>query len=123
MPCPEEKLAGTEIQVAGGRMLDCRDTGCPVGTRIEIRNLFFNVPARRKFLRAESTEFRHIDQVVRRIALGCFPVELKLQHNQRQVLHLAHPAPVVMVAEHDVHRVQLDRSREVAEGGDGAAAG
>jgi DNA mismatch repair protein MutL len=61
----------------------------PPGTTVDVHDLFYNTPARRKFLRAESTEFRHIDQVVRRIALGCFPVELKLQHNQRQVLHLA----------------------------------
>jgi DNA mismatch repair protein MutL len=61
----------------------------PGGTTVDVQDLFYNTPARRKFLRAESTEFRHIDQVVRRIALGCFPVELKLQHNQRQVLQLA----------------------------------
>jgi DNA mismatch repair protein MutL len=61
----------------------------PPGTTIDVQDLFYNTPARRKFLRAETTEFRHIDQVVRRIALGCFPVELKLQHNQRQTLHLA----------------------------------
>ena len=61
----------------------------PPGTSVDVQDLFYNTPARRKFLRAETTEFRHIDQVVRRIALGCFPVELKLTHNQRQVLHLA----------------------------------
>ncbi len=61
----------------------------PPGTTIDVQDLFYNTPARRKFLRAETTEFKHIDQVVRRIALGCFPVELKLQHNQRQTLYLA----------------------------------
>jgi DNA mismatch repair protein MutL len=58
-------------------------------TATDVQDLFYNTPARRKFLRAETTEFKHIDQVVRRIALGCFPVELKLQHNQRQTLRLA----------------------------------
>ncbi|MEN8106400.1 MAG: DNA mismatch repair endonuclease MutL [Pseudomonadota bacterium] len=60
----------------------------PAGTTVDVQDLFYNTPARRKFMRAETTEFRHIDQVVRRLALSCFPVELKLQHNQRQVLHL-----------------------------------
>ena len=60
---PDEELAGTEIQIAGGKMLSVEDAGAPVGTRIEIRNLFFNVPARRKFLRAEQTELSHIRQL------------------------------------------------------------
>ena len=62
------------------------------GTTIEVKDLFFNTPARRKFLRTETTEFKHIENVVRRIALSCFPVALKLAHNQRQVFHL--PAAV-----------------------------
>jgi DNA mismatch repair protein MutL len=61
----------------------------PAGTTVEVRDLFYNTPARRKFMRTENTEFKHIEQVVRRIALGCFPVEVRLQHNQRPVLHLA----------------------------------
>ena len=62
------------------------------GTTIDVQDLFFNTPARRKFLRAETTEFKHIQNVVRRIALSCFPVSLKLVHNQRPVFHL--PAAV-----------------------------
>ena len=62
------------------------------GTTIDVKDLFFNTPARRKFLRTETTEFKHIEKVVRRIALSCFPVSLKLQHNQRPVFHL--PAAV-----------------------------
>ncbi len=58
------------------------------GTSVDVRDLFYNTPARRKFMRTENTEFKHIEQVVRRIALGCFPVEVRLQHNQRPVLHL-----------------------------------
>ncbi len=58
------------------------------GTTVDVKDLFFNTPARRKFLRADSTEFKHIENVVRRIALSCFPVALKLQHNQRPVFHL-----------------------------------
>ncbi|MGB5439030.1 MAG: DNA mismatch repair endonuclease MutL [Gammaproteobacteria bacterium] len=58
------------------------------GTTIDVKDLFFNTPARRKFLRTETTEFKHIENVVRRIALGSFPVALKLQHNQRTVFQL-----------------------------------
>ena len=60
----------------------------PVGTTIETRDLFYNTPARRKFLRTDSTEFKHLDQVVRRMALSRFDVAFKLSHNGRVVLHL-----------------------------------
>ncbi len=60
----------------------------PVGTSIETRDLFYNTPARRKFLRTDNTEFKHLDQVVRRMALSRFDVAFKLQHNGRVVLHL-----------------------------------
>jgi DNA mismatch repair protein MutL len=60
----------------------------PQGTTLDIRDLFFNVPARRKFLRTERTEFGHIEQLVRRIALSRFDVSLELRHNQKVVLKL-----------------------------------
>ena len=53
---------GTEIVVFGGRVQEVRDAGAPQGTDIAVRNLFFNVPARRKFLRSAQTEFAHIRQ-------------------------------------------------------------
>lgn len=57
----------------------------PLGTTIEIRDLFFNTPARRKFLRSEKTEFDHIDEVVKRIALSSFPISITLTHNKRLI--------------------------------------
>jgi len=57
----------------------------PQGTTIEVRDLFFNTPARRKFLRSEKTEFEHIDELIKRIALSCFSVSFTLKHNQRLI--------------------------------------
>ncbi|MFA5938653.1 MAG: DNA mismatch repair endonuclease MutL [Sinimarinibacterium sp.] len=61
----------------------------PPGTSIEVRDLFFNTPARRKFLKAEGTEFRHAQQALERIALSRFDVAFALRHNQRRVWDLA----------------------------------
>jgi DNA mismatch repair protein MutL len=90
----------TPLQQSGWRVQgdgsDQQLTAAPVahmpGTTVDVKELFFNTPARRKFMRTENTEFKHIQNVVRRIALSCFPVSLKLQHNQRPVFHL--PAAV-----------------------------
>ena len=57
----------------------------PNGTTIEVNDLFFNTPARRKFLRTEKTEFNHIDEVIRRIALARFDVSFSLSHNGKMV--------------------------------------
>ncbi|CRL44011.1 DNA mismatch repair protein MutL [Sodalis glossinidius str. 'morsitans'] len=57
----------------------------PVGTTVEVLDLFYNTPARRKFMRTEKTEFTHIDEVIRRIALARFDVTFILQHNGKTV--------------------------------------
>jgi DNA mismatch repair protein MutL len=59
-----------------------------VGTRVELTDLFYNVPARRKFLRTEQTEFRHVDELLRRMALARFDVGLEWQHNGKTVRRL-----------------------------------
>ncbi|WP_457673636.1 DNA mismatch repair endonuclease MutL [Thiolapillus sp.] len=63
----------------------------PRGTTVDVRDLFYNTPARRKFLKTEKTEFRHLEQVLRRLALARFDVGFKLSHNGRQVFS-ARPA-------------------------------
>ena len=65
-----DALAGAEIAIFGGRVQDVRDAGCPPGTTMEVRNLFFNVPARRKFLRSEATELSHLKQTFMMYALA-----------------------------------------------------
>lgn len=57
----------------------------PVGTTLEVLDLFYNTPARRKFMRTEKTEFNHIDEIVRRIALARFDVSINLTHNGKVI--------------------------------------
>lgn len=72
--------AGMQVQVQPAALSE--------GTRIEVRDLFFNTPARRRFLRSEATEFAHIDDIVRRVALARPDVAISLKHNGRGVRQL-----------------------------------
>lgn len=84
----KEALVGTEIEVNGGKLTAVRDHGGAPGTVIEARSLFFNVPARRKFLRTENTEFAHVEQQLRLHAIANPQVAFTLTHNGELVLHL-----------------------------------
>ncbi|MGB1139595.1 MAG: DNA mismatch repair endonuclease MutL [Halioglobus sp.] len=66
--------------------VDIRPAPHPRGTTVEVRDLFFNTPARRKFLRTEKTEFSHLEEVMKRLALSRFDVDFNLRHNGR-VIH------------------------------------
>src|SRR6202789_2277444 len=66
----EEEAAGTVIEINGGKMIRVDEAGLPLGTSITIRDLFFNTPARKKFLRTESTELSHIASLVTHYALA-----------------------------------------------------
>lgn len=75
----QAQAEGREMQVM------VRPAAHPQGTTVEVVDLFFNTPARRKFLRSEKTEFAHIDELIRRIALSRFDITLMLRHNGKVV--------------------------------------
>ncbi|CAM4038897.1 DNA mismatch repair endonuclease MutL [Pseudoalteromonas byunsanensis] len=83
---PAEQETAWQAFAEGRDMaVQVQPTAHPDGTTIEVKDLFFNTPARRKFLRTEKTEFSHIDELVKRIALSRFDVAITLTHNQKVV--------------------------------------
>ena len=84
-----DAVAGTEILVDGGKLRDVRDAGCAPGTSIEAKSLFYNLPARRKFLRAESTESAQVEHQLRLHALAAPWMRLRLRRNDRDILDVA----------------------------------
>lgn len=82
-------VVGTEIFVDGGKLLDVREAGVPEGTCIEAKQIFYNIPARRKFLRAETTESAHVEHQVRLHALASPEVRFTLIKDSRTVFDLA----------------------------------
>jgi len=77
--------AGTQIFVSGGVVKKVSQCGCPPGTQVWVRDLFFNQPARRKFLKTEKTEFGHVIDVLTRLALSRPEVHFSLRLRNRQV--------------------------------------
>ncbi len=80
-----ESEAGTRVEVRGGRIEDVSQVGAPVGTVVTVRDLFFNTPARRKFLKRVETEMGHIADTVVAMALGRPEVIFELIHNGRRI--------------------------------------
>ncbi|MDT3715724.1 DNA mismatch repair endonuclease MutL [Pseudomonas soli] len=78
-----------QVETEGRDMLPrVQPAAHPVGTSVEVRDLFFNTPARRKFLKAEKTEFDHLQEVIRRLALARFDVGFHLRHNGKTIFSL-----------------------------------
>jgi DNA mismatch repair protein MutL len=84
-----ESSGGGELEVTGGVGGTPVPCGCPVGTAVEVHNLFFNTPVRRKFLRTTATEFGHVSEAFTRIALASPQVHFTLRHNDKLVFDLA----------------------------------
>jgi len=85
----DEASAGTRVVIEGGRMRDVKDAAHPRGTTVVMRDLFFNVPARRKFLRSEATESFHLTNLVTHYALAHPEIAFTLTNNGREILRAA----------------------------------
>jgi len=96
-----EDTAGTVIEIAGGKILAIEEAGLPLGTSISVRDLFFNIPARRKFLKAESTELSHIASLVTHYALAHPEMHWEL-HSATNAMLIAPP-----VADHSQRIYQV----------------
>lgn len=83
-----EDEIGTKISISGSRVVDKAPVACPVGTNFSIRNLFFNVPARRRFLKSTSVEMRHVVNEFLRVALAHPDVGMMLYHQQSTIYKL-----------------------------------
>ena len=87
--CTEGAASATRVTIDGGRMRDVKDAAHPRGTTIVVRDLFFNVPARRKFLRAEATETYHLTNLVTHYALAHPEIAFTFVNNGREVVRAA----------------------------------
>lgn len=83
---PADEEFATSIRIDGGEQTECQQTGGQAGTTVIVENLFFNVPARRKFLRTNATEGRYINELLTRLALSHPDVRFKLVSNDKEVL-------------------------------------
>ncbi|EEG78544.1 DNA mismatch repair endonuclease MutL [Dethiobacter alkaliphilus] len=81
-----EDMAGTEIEVEGGKTLQVTETGCPVGTEVRVEDLFFNTPARLKFTKSQGAETARITDTVQRLALAWPNVSFSLTVNGKNTL-------------------------------------
>jgi DNA mismatch repair protein MutL len=85
---PADELIGNKLKVNGGKFKSIDETGSPTGTDVEVRDLFFNVPARRKFLRTVKTETDHIIDALTRITLPYNRIHVKLEETGKTLLNL-----------------------------------
>ncbi|HHT9153348.1 MAG TPA: DNA mismatch repair endonuclease MutL, partial [Candidatus Hypogeohydataceae bacterium YC40] len=94
LSCARGEATGAELEVKGGKRGELKFVGAPEGTLVEVRELFYNVPARRKFLKATPTEMASISEVLTKLALSHPEIHFTLAHNQREVFNLP-PSPTV----------------------------
>jgi len=104
----EDAKHGWSIKVRRGEISETEPSAIHSGTRVDVEDLFYNVPARRKFLRTDRTEFNHVDLLLRRFALARFDVGFELEHNGKSTSVLA---PATSEAEQD-RRIDRVMGRE-----------
>ena len=85
----EHDEIATRVAVEGGRLIDVKDAARNTGTTISVRDLFFNTPARRKFMRSEATENYHLTNIVQHYALAHPEIGFKLTNNGREVIRVS----------------------------------
>jgi DNA mismatch repair protein MutL len=83
----EEDETGTEVIVENSKIIEASATACPIGTSISMKNLFFNVPARRNFLKSNAAELKHIIDEFTRVALAFPEIFFSLNNNGQEVFH------------------------------------
>ena len=115
--CSDDNGIGTEVIIDGGQLRTVRETGRARGTTITVRNLFYNTPARRKFLRKEPTELRHISRELTGLALGRPDIGFRLSHGGRELIECRRVGTwqeriqSLFGKEIVVRSVEMDRSR------------
>jgi DNA mismatch repair protein MutL len=100
----KEQNSGWQIKIAGRDLInEISPLAHPIGTSVEVRDLFFNTPARRKFLRSEQTEFRQLQEILNRLCLSRFDIEFSMKHNDRLIQNstpaLDHAAKTARIAD------------------------
>ena len=85
--CTSDEAEGTYASLKGGEVRDIRPAGCPNGTTITVRNLFYNTPARMKFLKKDSTEAAHIEDTLKRMAMARPDVSIRFISNGKEVFY------------------------------------
>ena len=85
---PQKELLGNRVRISGGKLLAIEEVGAPPGTIVEIKDLFFNIPARRKFLKTPRTEMNHIVDTVLRAAMPFPNISFRLEEGNKGILHL-----------------------------------
>lgn len=113
---PAEAEAGTEVEVVGGTLRDVRDCGCPAGTTIEVRDLFYNLPARRKFLRTYQTEQAHIRALFVVQALARPDLAMSLRSDGQDLYRLP-PCPAFEDRLRDLYGAERMRELRPVQGG------
>ena len=108
--------AGTLVQIEGGRLVDVKDAARDIGTTVTVRDLFFNVPARRKFMRSEATENYHLTSIVTHYALAHPEIAFTLTNNGREILRVS-PAKDLKERAYQLFGSQLFESLVPVRGG------